>query len=473
MSATSTGLASSILTMRLIIAISAALLAGCAAAPDYRRPAVELPAAWQATAPRFARDGAWWRIYADPALELLVEEALAHNADMALAVARVDEARALLGQSESQLFPQVDAGFSRGRSLSSAATGTLPPGAPRERNDYRAALNLSYEVDLWGRIRASAGAARAELLASEAARAGVELALTAQVAKSYLSLRALDAQVALTGRTVALREEALRLQRRRHEAGVISEFELRQLEAEAAAVRAQLPPLERDREIEEAALAVLLGRSPKQVLEGALARGQVEEPAPGAAVLPSGMPSELLLRRPDLVEAEQRLVAANARVAAARAAFFPSIALTGVFGSESAALSGLFNGPAGIWQLATALAQPVFTGGRLEAQAAAAEARERQALAQYQRAIQSAFREVREALAAQTHARESFEAQSERARTLAEALRLARLRYQNGIASQLDVLDAERSLLAAETARIEALRAQRSAVADLFRALGG
>jgi len=449
------------------------LVAGCATQPDYKRPALELPAAWQASAPRFAQDGAWWRIYGDSALELLVEEALAHNADVALAIARVDEARALLGQAESQLFPQVDASFSRGRSLSSAATGTLPPNVARERNNYRATLDLSYEIDLWGRIRSTAGAARAELLASEAARDAVRLALSAQVAKSYLALRALDAQVELTRRTVALREESLRLQRRRNEAGVISEFDLRQLEAEAASVRAQLPPLERDREIEEAALAVLLGRSPKLALEGLIARKQGEESAPGAAVLPSGMPSELLLRRPDLVEAEQRLVGANARIAAARSAFFPSIALTGFLGTESAALSGLFNGPAGIWQLAAAIAQPIFTGGRLEAQAAAAEARERQAVAQYQRAIQTAFREVREALAAQSRARESFDAQSDRARTLGEALRLVRLRYQNGIASQLEVLDAERGLLAAESARIEALREQRSAVADLFRALGG
>lgn len=464
---------SSIPTMRLIAAISLVALAGCATQPAYVRPAVELPAAWKESAPRFAGEGRWWTIYGDPGLERLVEEALAQNADLALAVARVDEARALLGQAEAQLYPQADAGFSRSRSLSSAATGTLPPGMPREQNDYRAALNVAYEIDLWGRLRSTAGAARAELLASEAARETVRLALAAQVAKSYFALRALDAQVELMLRTVALREETLALQRRRGEAGLISEFDLRQLEAEAAAVRAQLPPLERDREIEQAALATLLGRSPKAIFEDAVARGERRDDAPGAATVPSGVPSELLLRRPDLVEAEQRLIAANERVAAARAAYFPSIALTGLLGSESAALSNLFSGPAGIWSLAAALAQPIFSGGRLQAQIAAAEARERQALAQYRRAVQTAFREVRAALAAQTRARESFDAQAERARTLAEALRLARLRYDNGIASQLDVLDAERGLLAADTARIEALRAQRAAVADLFRALGG
>jgi multidrug efflux system outer membrane protein len=185
------------------------------------------------------------------------------------------------------------------------------------------------------------------------------------------------------------------------------------------------------------------------------------------------MPSALLLRRPDLVEAEQRLIAANTRVAVARAAHFPSISLTGFLGSESAELDDLFTGPAGIWSLAAAIAQPIYAGGRLEAQREAAAARERAALAQYQGAVRNAFREVRQALAAQARARESFQAQAERVAALEETLRLARLRYENGVASQLDVLDAERGLLDAQNARIEALRAQRAAVADLYRALGG
>ncbi|HEX5612274.1 MAG TPA: efflux transporter outer membrane subunit [Burkholderiales bacterium] len=456
---------------RLVVLV--ALLAGCAVQPDYQRPAVELPQAWKQSAPRAAQDGRWWTVYRDPALERLVDEALAHNRDLSLAVARVDEARALLGIAQSRLLPSVDAAFDRSRSLSSAATGTLPPNIARERNDYLVQLNVSYEIDLWGRLRSNAGAARADLLATESARETVRLLLAAQVARSYFALRALDQRVELTRRTVRLREDALRLQRRRSEGGLISDFELRQLEAEAASVRAQLPPLERDRELEEAALAVLLGRSPKAIYESAIVRTGAGDPTPGPAVLAEGMPSELLLRRPDLVEAEQRLIAANARVAAARAAFFPSITLTGVLGSESAALASLFSGPAGLWTLAASLAQPIFQGERLQAERAASEARERQALAQYQKAIQTAFREVREALAAQTRARESYEAESQRVKALTETLRLARLRFDHGLASQLDVLDAERGLLAAEAARIEALRSQRAAVSDLYKALGG
>ena len=459
--------------MNKALLASLLLLAGCAVQPDYKRPEVELPAAWKESAQSRATDGNWWRIYADPALEKLVDEALARNSDLVRAAARVDEARALVRQSESYYYPEVGATFGRSRTLSSAATGLLPPGIERERNNYRAALNVSYEVDLWGKLRATTLAARADLLGSEAARDTVRIALAADVAKTYFALRALDAEAAATRRTLGLREDGLGLQRKRFDGGVISEFDYRQLEAEVAAARAQLPPLERDREIQEAALAVLLGRSPKEIMDGSVSRTGSSPEQLLPAVVPAGLPSELLLRRPDLVEAEQRLIAANARVAVARSQMFPSIQLTGFLGSEAQALSALFSGPAGIWQLAAMVAQPIFAGGRLDAQVDASKAREAQALAGYQGAIQNAFREVRAALAAQTRSRESFEAESARFAALSSTLRLARLRYDNGLASQLDVIDAERSLLAAEIARLEALRAQRAAVADLYKALGG
>jgi len=461
---------------RFWFSIGLAMLAGCSTQqPAYQPPEVELPAAWKevAPAPRFAEDGRWWRVFQDSSLDVLIEESFSRNEDLVVAAARVDEARAILGEVRSGLQPSVDARAGASRQRNSQRTATSFPGVSREYSSYRATLEVSYELDLFGRIRAGAEAARAELAASEAAREAVRLALAAEIAKSYFALRSLDEQVDLTKKTIALREESLALQRRRLQGGLISEYDLRQLEAEAAALRAQLPPLERELEREEAALAVLLGRSPKQILETGIARTAAFEEAPDATVLPSGLPSELLLRRPDLVDAERRLAAANARIAAARAEMFPSIALTGALGSESASLSNLFAGGSGLWMLAAAVTQPIFAGGRLEARTDAARARERAALAQYQKAIQSAFSEVRTALAAQRRSRESFEAESTRASALADTLRLARLRYDNGIASQLDVLDAERGLLAARFARIEALRSQRSAVADLFRALGG
>jgi multidrug efflux system outer membrane protein len=450
-----------------------AFLAGCAGAPKYERPQADVPEQWKQTAPRFAEDGRWWRIYQDAELDQTVQEALKSNADLAVAAARVDEARALLGEARSFFAPRVDAQVGASRTRTSERTATSFPGMPSQFTSYRGTLNVSYEADLFGRLSAGEAAAQAELQASEASRDAVRLALAAQVAKSYFALRSLDEQVELTRRTVALREDALALQRRRLQGGVISEFELRQLEAETAIVRAQLPPLEREREREEVALSVLLGRSPKQVFEGNIKVAQSGGEAPGAPVVPSGLPSELLLRRPDLVEAERRLASLNARVAVARAEMFPSIALTGYLGSESRSLSDLFSGPSLIWQVAAAITQPIFAGGRLEARREAAEARERAALVQYQQAIRAAFGEVRTALIAQARARESYEAESAREKALSESLRLARLRYQNGVASQLDVIDAERGLLAAQVARIEALRAHRAAVADLFRALGG
>lgn len=455
-------------------ALLAVLLAGCAGvAPDYKRPAVELPAAWQASAPAPFADGRWWRLYADPALDKLVEEARAYNVDLAVAAARVEEARALLRESDAARAPSVDANLGHNRNQSSTETGLFPRGVPRERSNTRATIDIAYDLDLWGRLRVATEAARADLLATEAARETIRIALAADVVKSWFALQALHAQAESTRRALALREQLLALEAKRLAAGLISAFELRQLEAEAAAARAQLPPLEREREREEAALAVLLGRSPKAIMESAFARTQEAQPAPLAPQVPAGLPSELLLRRPDLIEAEQRLTAANARVALARTAHFPSIALTGFLGTESATLGRLLSGPSGIWQIAGAVAQPIFAGGRLEAQREASEARERQALAQYQRAIQTAFREVRQALSAQTRARETWDAETARAQALEATLKLARLRQTHGLASQLDVIDAERGLLASELARIEALRAQRAAIADLFRALGG
>ena len=460
--------------MRRIALTSLVALAACAAPVKYERPPVELPAAWKESGPRFAQDGRWWRIYDDAELDKTVQEALGGNADLLIAAARVDEARALLGEANSFFWPTIDARAATSRQQVSTRTATAFPGIPREYSSHRASLNVSYELDLFGRLRAGAAVARAELEASEASRNAVRLALAAQITKSYFSLRSLDEQVDLTRKTVALREEALGLQRKRLQGGVISEFELRQLEAEAAVVRAQLPPLERERDREEAALAVLLGRTPRQVFESTVALKQAFEERPGAPVVPSGLPSELLLRRPDLVEAERHLAATNARVAVARSEMFPTITLTGFLGSESAALTNLFSGsPAATWQFAAGLTQPIFAGGRLQARTDAAAARERAALLQYQQAIRAAFGEVRTALIAQARARESFDAERAREDALAETLRLARLRYQNGVASQLDVIDAERGLLAARVARIEALRAHRAAIADLFRALGG
>ena len=449
------------------------MLSGCAVLPGYERPKTDLPATWSAgPAQSLAVGERWWMLYGDTALDTLVTEAFEHNRDLALAAARVDEARALAQVADSQRYPSVDATAQRDRTRSSEVAPIPIPVNALERNSYRAQINVAYDLDLWGRLRGAGNAARAELLATEAARDTVRLALGAEVVRAYFNLRALDEQVAVTRRTLALRDENLKLQRVRHTAGLIGDFPLRQLEAELAAAQAQLPALERSRTAEELALAVLLGRSPRAIVESTVKRDAERNDAP-ALVAPEGLPSDLLLRRPDIVQTEQRLIAANARIAVARAAMFPRLSLTGYLGSESGALRDLLSGPALIWQLAFGLAQPIFQAGRLGAEIEAVKARERQALVQYQKAVQEAFREVQQALSAQTRAREIWDAETARAAALRDSLRLARIRHDNGLASQLEVIEAERNLLSADLNRVDALRARRVAVADLVRALGG
>lgn len=461
---------------------AALLLAGCAAGPDYLRPDFELPQNW-----RSSRTGAseaastrhadsvgerWWSLYADPVLDQLVDEALAHNADAAVAAARVLEARALAGLTDADRYPALAAGLSGNRSKSTLL-GAFPRPAdlPRTQNSYRATLDASYEVDLWGKFSRASEAARAEILAAESARETLRLSLTAQVAQQYFALLAADAQTAVAQRTLATRSETLDLFAKRLEAGMLSEYDLHQAKAEQAATRSQLAGLLQTQDRTESALALLLGRSPRDVMSSRIERGS---PATaGNLLVPAGLPSDLLRRRPDLREAEEKLVAANARIGNARAQYFPSIGLTAYLGGESTAFSSLFSGPAGIFQFAAGITQPLWNAGRIGAGVEASEARRDQALAQYRKAVASAFKDVRDTLAAQNAARETLSAETARAAALEKALEQVRLRVTAGIASRLEVLDVERNLLAAELARIDSERARKAALADIFKALGG
>src|SRR5256885_4627660 len=365
----------------------AALLAGCTGLnPDYTRPAVDLPETWRDVPADGVRapDAPWWKVFGDPALDRLIEEALANNASVMLALARVDEARAALGVTSAEQLPYVTGSVNRSRTrLSQRGATSLPPGFDPERNDTRVSADVSYEIDLWGRLRNATQAARAELLVTEAARETVRITLTSDVAQGYFALRAFDAQLAATRRSLAARIEALELQKKRAQLGDISEYDYRQLEADVAAERAQVPVLEQQRAQQKNALAVLLGRSPRAIYESALEAGTDPEEQTVAIIVPAGLPSDLLLRRPDGVQAGQTLIAPHARVAVARAAYFPRISLTGSLGSESVALSDLFTGPAGIWQAAVAVSPPNYGGGGFRAAGEGAGARGRPAPAQY------------------------------------------------------------------------------------------
>jgi multidrug efflux system outer membrane protein len=457
---------------------AAGLLTGCAVGPDYKRPDLELPQDWKSAQQPTgearqadARSERWWAVYADPVLDRLEDEALANNTDLKVALARVLEARAQLGITEADQYPTVSGNLSGSRTKNTMV-GTFPRPAtlPRTMNFYHATLNASYELDLWGKFRRASEAARADLLVTEAARDAVRLSLTAQVAQQYFALLSLDAQEETLKRTLQGRQETLELDRKRTEVGVLSEYNLHQSEADEAAVRAQMVNLTQARDRQETTLALLLGRSPRAVMNTTLERG---DPKMADAWVPAGVPSDLLLRRPDLQQAEQNLIAQNARIGIARAQYFPSIGLTSYVGGESTSFAQLFSGPAGIFQFAGNVTQPLFNAGRIGHAVDAATASRDMALAQYKQAVANAFGDVRNALAAQVAAQQALDAETTRAKALEQAYRQSRLRYDNGIASRLELLDVERNYLQAELNRLDAQRAQRSAVADLFKALGG
>jgi multidrug efflux system outer membrane protein len=447
-------------------------LGGCFAMPEIKQPHTELPAAWpegQAQAP-VATD--WWKAYGDPALDALIEEALAHNTDIRLAAARIDEARANLGLARADQYPSAQIGAQAGRTRQTAV-GSFPIPTPTN-NDFKVNLQAAYEVDLWGRYRAATEAARADLLATEYAREVVRTSLTSDVAKGYFALRALDAQLELARQTRDNRKAAVDLQRLRFDNGVSSELDLRQAEAELAATDAAIAQLTQSVRLQEHALTQLLGRSPRAIVEQTVARGgaglaNLNEPPS----VPAGLPSELLERRPDLRQAEQVLLSAQARIGEAKAALFPDLSLTGFLGSESKHLGDLFSGPATIWGLTAGLVQTVFNAGRTEAGIQGADARQTEALVGYDKAVQQAFREVLDALVAHRQARELGAADQRRAAALTRALELAELRYTNGVDNYLQVLDAQRNLYQAQQDAIDARRAELAATADLIKSLGG
>lgn len=448
----------------------ATLLAGCALGPDYRRPDVPTPVAWRDTGPQAEpaslADVAWWQLFQDEELKGLIRTALEANKDLRIAVTRVDQARAMAGITRADQYPRVQAGASA--TTNRASDTVRPRNMGGEQGLLTTTVDLAFEIDLWGRLRRATEAARAELLASEEARQAVAMTLIGDVATTYLQLRELDLELEITRRSVESRRQSVEIVRERYEAGLTSALDLRQAEAELASTAAQIPDLERQIAQTEHRLSVLVGRNPGGITRGRPLAGQTFPPA-----VPAGLPSALLERRPDIRQAEAALVAANARIGVARAAFFPQISLTGLFGVESAALSDLFTGPSRIWSFGPTVTLPIFEGGRNQANLELTEARQREALLRYEQAIQQAFREVEDALVAHRKAREALAEQAAAVRASREALEVAEFRYRSGLTSYLSVLDAQRTLLAAELAESRTLGAQLIAVVQLYRALGG
>ena len=450
-----------------------ALLGACAAVgPDYRRPALDLPGAY-ADAPADAGSAAaigpeWWKLYGDQQLDRLVADALARNADMRLAVARIEEADANLREAGAAFLPEVDLGAVPARSRISNRTATpIPSSVPLVRNDIRLSLGTSFELDFWGKLRRAVEATRALALGSRYAKGVVTLSLAGLTTQAYFSLRSLDAQTALGRSTLASREEALNMVRQRAQGGIASDLDLNQAELARADAAAQLKEFVRQRALIEHQLATLSGRL-GLVLPAGDFLGLPLPPLP-----PAGLPSSLLERRPDIRQAEQQLIASNAQIGIARAAMFPTISLTSYYGGESAALSELLSSGGRIWSLGFGLALPVFDAGRYAARAQAAEARQKQSLAAYQKSVETAFREVADALVSvrQTAATEAD--QQARVQAARNALRLARLRYEAGYSAYLEVLDEQRSANDAELAFLRNRQAHLAASVDLMKALGG
>ncbi len=444
-----------------------ALLAGCAVGPDYQRPELPLPAQFPGSESGAAGTevpAQWWTLYGQPELDRLVAQALERNRDIEQAIARVEQADALARQAGAALLPRVDLGASAGRAHVSPLT--LPPNGGTG-NQYQVGLSASFEIDFWGRLRRTREAARAQLLSSSYARDTVRLTVAALTAQAWFGLRSLDEQVALTSSTLQTREEGLRLLGLRLQSGTSSQLDIEQAEGLRSASAVLLRDLRRQRTLLQTQLAVLSGQLDLALPETPLA-GLPLPPQP-----PAGLPSTLLERRPDVRSAEQQLAAASARIGAARAEQLPNVSLTGSLGFESAELGDLLKSPSRIWSIGAGLAQPLFDGGRLAARTDQAIAAHREAQGAYRGVVEDAFKDVADALANLQAAKGSEEDLARADRAAANALKLARSRYDVGYTGHLDLLDAQRSAAAAQLDMVRNRQAQLAASVDLFRALGG
>ena len=449
----------------------AALLAlsGCLLGPNYERPAVDAPPAF-----RFAESDAkdlvntaWWEQFQDPALNALIATALADNKDVKIAAARVEQFLGQFVTTRSQLFPQVAAGFDAQRQRVPLGSTQLPSGVGPVFNQFQATLSASWEIDFFGKLRRQTEAARASLLASEEGRRATILTLVASVASSYVNLLSLDRQLDIAKSTAASRAASVHVFQLRFSGGEVSQMELAQSQSEYEASLATIPQIELQIAQQEDALSILLGHNP-----GDIARDRELDDLALPAV-PAGLPSELLERRPDLRQAEQDLIAANALIGAARALYFPSISLTGLFGSASTRFSSLFTGPARVWSYAGAVTLPIFTAGSISGQVTQAEAQQQQALFQYQKSIQVAFQEVADALVSLQKTREQLVVQGSQVDALRTYARLARLRFEGGYTSYIEVLDAERSLFNAQLTYAQTQGVVFTSAVSLYKAMGG
>ncbi|MBK1667119.1 hypothetical protein CKO28_03550 [Rhodovibrio sodomensis] len=453
------------------------LLAGCTVGPDFQRPTADMPDGWRSeilTDAGTDRElGQWWQRYDDPTLTRLVERARQDNLDIAAQAARVRQARAELGLREAEQYPTLDAQANLARQRTSEQGASTGGGAGMTFNTFSLAGSLNYELDLWGEADRREQAARARLFESRFTRAAVRLNVVSDVVTTYFNLRAAERQLRIARETVRAREETLAFQRSRLEAGDIATLPVQQARAELATTRATIPPLKEQIRRQRTALAILVGATPREIVDQLETAGppltQVQVPDG----MPASLPSELLQRRPDVRAAEATLVAANADLGVAKAQWYPDVNLAGMLGVEALEAQDLFQASARSWQLGGSLLQPLVYFGRIQANVDSAEAARELAGVTYRQTLRTAFQEVDTALSALQAARERLTARQRQVDALRETLSVARQRYEAGFTSYIDVLDAQRGLFDAQLALVEARRDELTAVATLYKAMGG
>ena len=491
-------------------------LGGCVTGPDYKRPEIDTPESWrvEVDTAREIANAQWWEQFGDPVLNDLIDSALEENKDLKMAAARVEVFEGLYRTSRSGLFPQLGGSASAGRArateltpqtsgstskyqelmgltqqaqavasqlqaLTSGTGSAASASSSSSQNSlaslysyenpadsYRAGLNASWEIDLWGKLRRANESARAELLGAEEGRRGVVLTLVTAVSQNYVNLRTLDRVLEIARATLQTRADSLRLFTLRFEKGLISQLELSQVQSQYEQARAALPSIERAVAQQENMLCMLLGRNP-----GPIPRGKTLDELALPAV-PAGLPSDLLTNRPDIRQAEQDLISANAQIGVARAQYFPSISLTGAFGRASTDIDTLFTGPGKVWSYAAPVSVPIFTAGALSGRVKAAKASQQAALVRYEQSIQNAFREVEDALVAVKSAEDELDAQMRQFDAFSTYAQLARRRYDSGYSSYIEVLDSERGVFSAELGAAQTRGSLFLSLVSLYKAMG-
>ncbi len=448
----------------------AVLLAGCMVGPDYRRPVVDTPQSFRFEE-KEARDTAnadWWRQFEDSVLDSLIAEALANNKSVKIAAANIEQAAGVLMQTRAPLFPQIGYSGSAARERFSQLNATpLPSSVPNPQSSFQLLAGANWEIDLWGRIRRLTEAAQANLFATGEARRGVILSLVASVASSYIELRTLDDQLEIAERSLGTYGETVKQFELKFKHGQVSTMTVEQARSQYETAAAAIPPIKAQIVQTENGICILLGRNPGPIGRGKALSGLA------LPVVPSGLPSQLLERRPDLAQAEQNLIAANAQIGAAKALYFPTISLTGALGLASSDLSNLFKGPARTWSYAGSFTGPIFTAGAIAGQVKQAEATQKAALLSYENAIQSAFSDVENALSSHAELVDQLKAQERLVNALRQYAHLARMLYDGGYAEYLTVLYAEAQLFPAELNYAQIHGSVLASLVSIYQAMGG